>query len=261
MLGSGTSFGVPQIGCSCDVCTSVDPRDRRTRVAVVVERDEGDRRILIDTPPELRLQLLKTGIGTVDAVLYTHAHADHLHGIDDLRALSVRGGPLRLYGARKTLARITKRFDYIFDNTIAPPPGTSKPKLETIPIEPGHPVEIAGMSVLPLEFDHGTTSVYGYRIGPLAYVTDVKSVSAEAVEQLRGVHVLVMNALFERPHPTHLSIPQAIEVARKVGATRTLLTHITHRFSHTYLLKRLPEGIEPAYDGLTVAFDEFSGDG
>ena len=252
VLGSGTSFGVPQLGCRCPTCTSDDPRDRRTRVGAVVE--DGDARLLIDTPPELRLQLLRENITTVDAVLYTHDHADHVHGIDDLRAISVRHGRLPLYGQGDALERIVQRFPYIFDERIQPPPGTSKPELVPMALEAGVEVEIAGMTVVPLVFDHGTMAVYGYRIGRLAYVTDVKTVPDDAVRRLRGVEVLVLNALFERTHPTHLSIPEAIDVARAVGAERTYLTHIPHRSRHVDLLARLPAGIEPAFDGLAVTF-------
>ncbi len=253
VLGSGTSFGVPVVGCSCPVCTSDDPRDRRNRVAAVVEAAD-DRRILIDTPPELRLQMLKFGIGSVDAVLYTHDHADHVHGIDDLRAISVRKGVLPLYGPVDTMERIRHRFGYIFDPRIVPPKGTSKPELRPVPLEAGTTVTIVGMEVLPLALDHGSVTVFGYRIGPVGYVTDAKSLPEAAVSQLRGVRVLVLNALFDRPHPTHLSIPEAVEVAEAVGAENTFLTHLTHKYSHRELSRQLPDGVEPAYDGLTVTF-------
>ncbi|GIW51590.1 MAG: MBL fold metallo-hydrolase [Gemmatimonadales bacterium] len=253
VLGSGTSFGVPQIGCECRVCRSSDPRDRRSRVAAVVEGDEGGR-LLIDTPPELRLQLLSAGIGSLDAVLYTHEHADHLHGIDDLRAISVKQGKLPVYGPEEMLRNVASRFGYIFDASEVYDPATPRPQLELIPLASGVEVKISGMSVLPLELDHGRSKVFGYRIGRLAYLTDVKRVPSAVVERLRGVEVLVLNALFEHPHPAHLSIPEAVEVARAVGAKRTLLTHLTHKFAHAELASRLPAGVEPAYDGLTVLF-------
>lgn len=253
VLGCGTSFGVPVLGCDCAVCTSPDPRDRRTRVAAVVEGDDG-RRILIDTPPEIRLQLLGAGIGHVDAVLFTHEHADHVHGIDDLRAVTARRGQLAVHGSADTLARLAQRFPYIFDRRIRPQPGTSKPELLPTPLAPGELVEIAGLPVLPLVVPHGDLDVYGYRIGAVGYVTDAQRVPPDVVARLRGVRVLVLNALFDRPHPTHLSIPEAIEVARAVGAERTLLTHLTHRHGYAALAARLPPGIEPAHDGLTVTF-------
>ncbi len=252
ILGSGTSFGIPQIGCHCEVCTSPDPRDRRTRVGAVVE-DGGGRRILIDTPPELRLQLVGAGIDAVDAVLYTHDHADHVQGIDDLRAMSVRFGRLPVYGPPDTLERLRQRFGYVFDESAAPP-GTPKPELAVVPLQPYAEASVAGLTVTPIPVEHGPTPVFGYRIGALGYVTDAKSMSERAVAALRGVRLLVLNALFERPHATHLSIPEAIEVARAIGADRTLLTHITHKTSHAGLLARLPEGIEPAFDGLTITF-------
>jgi phosphoribosyl 1,2-cyclic phosphate phosphodiesterase len=254
ILGSGTSFGVPVVGCTCAVCTSDDPRNKRTRVAALVEGDDGQR-VLIDTPPEVRLQLLAAGVPAVDAVLFTHEHADHIHGIDDLRALSARRRmAVPVYGSAATLTQLTARFPYIFDDRIQPPPGSSKPCLRSTPLEPFEPVEIAGMSVLPLPVPHGDVTVFGYRLGAIGYITDAKVVPAEVVERLRGVRVLVLNALFDQPHPTHLSIPEAVAVAGAVGAEQTFLTHLTHRHDHATLAARLPAGIAPAYDGLTIAF-------
>jgi phosphoribosyl 1,2-cyclic phosphate phosphodiesterase len=252
ILGSGTSFGVPVIGCGCPVCTSDDPRDRRTRTAAVLEV-EG-RRLLIDTPPEVRLQLLAAGIADVHAVLYTHEHADHIHGIDDLRAISVQRGRLPIYGPAETIARLEQGFSYIFDDRVKPPPGTSKPELVPAALEPNVEVHVAGVPVVPLECDHGGTRVFGYRVGTVAYLTDVKRVPPGTMELLRGVALLVINALFDRPHPTHLSIDEAVELARAVGAERTFLTHLTHRFAHAALESRLPEGVSPAHDGLVATF-------
>ncbi len=253
ILGSGTSFGVPVIGCSCRVCTSEDPRDRRTRTAAVIEID-GQARLLIDTPPEVRLQLVGAGVDTVDAVLYTHEHADHVSGIDDLRAISVRRGSLPVYGPPETIVQLRRRFSYIFDAAIDPPPGTAKPELAPVALEPYEAFAVAGTPVLPLAADHGGSMVYGYRVGPVAYLTDVKSAPEETVEALRGVDVLVLNALFEQPHPTHLSISEAVALAERVGAPHTFLTHLTHRFTHTELETRLPHGVVPAHDGLVVSF-------
>lgn len=253
VLGSGTSFGVPVIGCRCRVCTSPDPRDRRTRVGAVVEGSDG-RRILIDTPPELRAQLLRERIDTVDAVLYTHDHADHVHGVDDLRAMSMRRGTIPVYGPAATLECLAHRFRYIFDDAVVPPEGTSKPELQSTPLVANRPVTIAGMEVLPLELDHGGTPVFGYRIGPLAYLTDVKRVPADARERLDGVRVMIVNALLERPHPTHLSIPEALELIASLGVEQAYLTHLTHAFTHQELIDRLPAGVAPAHDGLVVSF-------
>jgi phosphoribosyl 1,2-cyclic phosphate phosphodiesterase len=254
-LGTGTSFGVPQIGCQCDVCTSSDPRDKRTRSGALVETDAGAR-ILIDTPPELRLQLIAAHIDRVDAVLLTHEHADHIHGIDDVRALSVRGkAPLRMYGPDETVRTLRHRFDYIFDERMRPLPGTTKPEGELTTLEAGEHVTIAGVDVLPIAVPHGKTMVFGYRIGALGYVTDAKLLPAEAVEALRGVKVLVLNALFWKSHPTHMSVPEAVDAARAVGAERTYLTHLTHDNRHADLEAALPAGLLPAYDGLAVGID------
>ena len=244
-------MGVPVLGCTCGVCTSSDPKDKRSRVAAVIDGDDGGR-ILVDTPPELRLQLLATGVAAVDAVLFTHDHADHVHGIDDLRVMSHRNGELSLYGSRDVLDRLARRFDYIFDPAVVAPEGTYKPKLKLLPLTAGASVQIAGIDVLPIALSHGVMTVYGYRFGSFAYLTDVKTVTDDAIAALAGVRALVINALFERPHPTHLSIPEAIDVARAIGAEQTYLTHLTHRYSHQDLSKRLPDGIEPAYDGLTL---------
>ncbi len=250
-LGTGTSFGVPQIGCACRVCTSEDPRDRRLRTAVLVE--EAGRRILVDTPPELRLGLLRAGVGSVDAVLFTHDHADHTHGIDDLRALSGgRRGTLPVYGPRDSLDRMRAKFDYVFDPAVTPIPGSARPSLAATQLVPGEEVTIAGIAVRPIAFQHGPSAVFGYRFGPVAYVTDVKAVGAEAVGALRGVSVLVLNGLFYRSHPTHQSIPEAVAAAQAIGAECTYLTHLTHETLHADLERDLPSGVRPAYDGLVV---------
>lgn len=254
-LGTGTSFGVPQLGCHCAVCRSPDPRDRRTRVGAVVESSKGTR-VLIDTPPELRLQLVTNGIDWVDAVLFTHEHADHTHGIDDLRAITVRrDAPLPIYGPRETLDALKHRFTYIFDDNVRPIPGTSKPEGQARAVTAGEPFSIADLEVMPLEVPHGNVTVFGYRIGPLAYVTDAKRLPPHALEALRGTKVLVINALFRTEHPTHLSISEAVAAARAVGAERTYLTHLTHHNLHADLEAELPQGITPAFDGLTIRVD------
>ncbi len=254
-LGTGTSFGVPQIGCRCPTCTSSDPRDRRTRTGALLET--RGKRLLIDTPPELRLQLVAAGADRVDAVLYTHAHADHVHGIDDLRALSVRqGAVLPAYGPAATMAELAAKFPYIFDPAILAQPGTSKPELAAHVLEAGRTVSIAGVSVLPLALPHGDHGVFGYRIGPVAYLTDVKTIPDAAAAQLAGLEVLVLNALLPLPHPLHLSIPEAVAAARRIGARRTFLTHLTHDATHADLAARLPAGVAPAYDGLVIEVHE-----
>lgn len=251
LLGTGTSFGVPQIGCRCPTCTSPDPRDRRTRTSALIET--RGKRLLIDTPPELRLQLVAAGVDHVDAVLFTHGHADHVHGIDDLRALSLRlGAMLPAYGSRETMAELATKFPYIFDPSIVVPVGTSKPELAARVLAPGTVVPIDGVPVLPLALPHGVHEVFGYRVGPVAYLTDVKAVPDGVVAALEGLEVLVLSALLSRPHPLHLSISEAIETAQRIGARRTYFTHLTHEFTHQALAAMLPPGIAPAYDGLVI---------
>ena len=237
------------------MCRSTDSRDKRTRVGAFVETDAGTR-ILIDTPPELRLQLLAANVSGVDAILFTHDHADHVNGIDDIRALSDRSkAPIDMFGPPDTMQRLAKRFAYIFDDAIKPLPGTSKPEGRAHPVLPGESFRIGDVDVVPIAVPHGPISVYGYRIGNLGYITDAKSLPEEAVRAFRGVSVLVLNALFRTEHPTHLSISEAVAVAKQVGARETWLTHLTHRTGHAELEAELPRGIAPAFDGLTVQVD------
>jgi phosphoribosyl 1,2-cyclic phosphate phosphodiesterase len=253
-LGTGTSFGVPVIGCDCPACTSTDPRDRRTRHGAVLEAAGG--RLLVDTPPELRLQLIATGITAVDAVWFTHAHADHIHGIDDVRVFTVRGGDMEAYIPAEYMSVLEHHFRYIFDPSVEPPKGGSKPRVRLNEIEAGRPVEIVGETFLPVKVPHGDVAVYGFRVGDLGYVTDAKLLPDEAMATLRGVKVLVLNALwFGKPHASHFNVEEAIEASRAVGAGRTYLTHLTHRVTQAELDERLPEGVYAAFDGLTVEID------
>ncbi len=252
LLGTGTSFGVPQIGCACPVCRSTDPRDRRTRCGALIETDTGQR-ILIDTPPELRLQLVAAQLTSLDAVLFTHEHADHIHGIDDLRAFTMRRAePLRLYGDANTLSTLRARFPYIVDHAMRPVAGTSKPEGQLVELTAGVPCDIAGATVLPFAVPHGHHPVLGFRIGDVGYITDAKTVPPAARAALAGVRVLILNALWRRPHPTHLSIDEAVAVAQDIGAEQTWLTHLTHDHAHAELAASLPAGIQPGFDGLDL---------
>jgi Metal-dependent hydrolases of the beta-lactamase superfamily I len=221
----------------------------------VVETDEGAR-LLIDTPPELRIQLIAAGIDRVDAVFFTHDHADHTHGLDDIRSISNRrDGPLDMYGPADSLARLARRFPYIFDDSIRALPGTSKPEGHAVPLADRQRVTVGDADVLPIALPHGRVSVFAYRIGALAYVTDAKLIPPDAMAALTGAKVLVVNALFRTGHPTHLSIPEAVDAAKTIGAERTYLTHLTHDNFHADLEAELPHGIMPAFDGLTVRID------
>ena len=258
-LGTGTSFGVPQIGCGCPVCTSADPRDRRTRCGALVDlAADGvpSRRVLIDTPPELRLQLTAADVRSLDAVLFTHDHADHIHGIDDLRAITMRRGePLPMYAEAATRETLRQRFPYIVDPAMPIVAGTTRPEGRLVTIVPGVSFSIDGFPVLPIAVPHGRTPVVGFRFGDLAYITDAKTLPPEALAAVAGVRVLVLNALLRTPHPTHLSISEAVETAQVVGAEQTFFTHLTHHQSHAALAAELPDGMAPAHDGLVVTVE------
>jgi phosphoribosyl 1,2-cyclic phosphate phosphodiesterase len=255
-LGTGTSFGIPVIGCDCGTCRSEDPRDRRTRHGAVVE--SGGTRLLVDTPPELRLQMLAAGIDDIDAVWYTHDHADHVHGIDDVRVFSARRrAALPVYAGAETARALRSRFPYIFDAGYRPPAGTTRPELELRVLDGSADVQVGSLHVRAVEVLHGDLRVLGFRIGPLGYITDAKRIPAEARERLAGVRFLVLNALWVgNPHPTHFNVEEAVDAARAIGAERTFLTHLTHRVRHAELSASLPPGIEPAWDGLTVDMEE-----
>lgn len=211
----------------------------------------------MDTPPELRLQLVREGVGRVDAVWYTHLHADHLHGIDDLRIFSVRNrSQLPVFVPEDARGGVERRFDYIFDPSEVPQKGTSKPGLRLHTLRPHEPVTILGERFTPLPVPHGRLTPLGFRIGELGYITDAKRLPAATLEALKGVRVLVLNALwFGKPHPTHFNVEEAVTAADAVGAERTYLTHLTHRTPHRELRDRLPDHVRPAFDGLTVTLE------
>ncbi len=247
-LGTGTSVGVPVVGCGCAVCASEDPRDKRLRTSVAVGLPGGT--LLIDTTPDLRTQLLRAAIGRVDAVLYTHDHVDHVYGLDDVRPLCTWAGrPMRVYCEERVERRIRRAFDYAFETT--PAPGGGIPRLEFERISPA-PFEILGARVVPLRLRHGVFDVLGFRFGDLAYCTDTNEIPAETWPLLDGLDTLVLDCLRESRHPTHFSLAEALAVARRVGARRTLLTHMGHEIGHAAIAAGLPPGVELAYDGLEV---------
>lgn len=250
-LGTGTSFGIPVIGCDCATCTSDDPRDARTRHAALLH--QGDDAVLIDAPPELRIQLTRARVRAVDAVWITHCHADHIHGVDDLRAVSAhRRRPLDIHTGAECEHTLRQRFGYIFSG-YRPPPGTTKPELRLIPFGPLEDVTLGAFTLTALPVDHGPMTVYGFRVGDLGYITDAKTLGPGTREALDGVRTLVLNALwFGSPHPTHLNVEEAVELAREIGADITYLTHLTHRVRHAELERALPPDVRPAYDGLTI---------
>lgn len=252
-LGTGTSFGIPVIGCSCAACTSTDPHDRRFRHGALLQSDDESRNVLIDTPPELRLQLLAASVTQVHAVWYTHNHADHTHGIDDLRVFSRPGSDaLPTYADEVCAGFMRDKFAYVFDENYRPI-GGPKVNLRLHTIREGELVKVAGFDMLPLALPHGDVQSFGFRCGDLAYITDAKLLPDQVRSALAGVKVLVLNALwFGRPHATHFTIEEAVRVAEELRAERTYLTHLTHRVTHAQLVRELPAHVRPAYDGLVV---------
>jgi phosphoribosyl 1,2-cyclic phosphate phosphodiesterase len=250
-LGTGTSVGVPVVGCGCDTCTSTDPRDRRTRTSVLLGLPGGH--LLIDTTPDLRSQLLRERIGRVDAVLYTHDHVDHVYGLDDVRPLCfARGRPIPLYCEERVEARIRRAFDYAFSPL--PPAGGGVPQVVFERITPAA-FEILGAPVTPFRLRHGVFDVLGFRFGGVAYCTDTNEIPAETWPLLADLDVLVLDCLRPARHPTHFSIDEALAVAARVGARRTLLIHMSHDVRHAEASATLPPGVEFAYDGLEVPLE------
>lgn len=247
ILGCGTSTGVPVIGCHCEVCSSTDPRNRRTRSSLLVQTD--GRNILIDTTTDLRAQALANGLERVDAVLYTHAHADHIHGIDDLRAfnLAAGGNAIPCYGKKETIDRIRSIFEYIFT---ADGRDGWKPNLTTTEVSSDF---MAGeTAVSPVEVMHGEALILGYRIGKFAYLTDCSRIPPGSMEKLRGLDLLILGALRHKPHPTHFSVDEAIKASASLEPRRTILTHLGHNLDYTKENPALPDGFELAYDGMII---------
>lgn len=247
VLGVGSSAGTPVIGCDCGTCSSANPRNSRTRSSCAIETDSGEV-ILIDTGPDLRLQALREHIRRVDAVLYTHVHADHLNGIDDLRAFCQRQKmQIPLYGNAHTIDNISTRFAYALRD-----PGTSwdMPVLRAQAVNA--PIEVCGELVVPIPVKHGRSTILGWRIRNFAYLTDVSEIPAESLELLRGLDVLLLDCLRYKSHHTHINVEQSVAYAGHIGARQTYLIHMTHEIEYAALQEKLPQGMHVGFDGLRL---------
>jgi phosphoribosyl 1,2-cyclic phosphate phosphodiesterase len=259
-LGTGTSMGVPTIGCSCAVCTSANPRDRRLRPSVLIRWNENppepgltprERAVVIDTGPDFREQALRTGLKQVDAVLYTHGHADHILGLDDLRPLSFiaqhAGGPIPLHAAPDTASILERIYDYTFS------PSATYPTRARVEIRPLADITtVHGVEFLRIPVLHGDMEVAGFRFGNAAYLTDVSEIPESSFALLEGVETLVLPALRHHPHPSHATVAQAVGWAGRIGARQTWLTHIAHELGHDETNRMLPENVRMAWDGLEI---------
>ena len=246
-LGTGTSTGVPVVGCSCAVCTSDNPKNKRLRQSVKLETN--GRHFLIDTTPDLRLQLLRDPIPRLDFILFTHSHSDHLMGLDDIRPFNFRQRePIHAFANAKTAKAIRRAFSYIWNES---QPGGGKPQLELHEVE--DPFTHAGVRIVPIPVAHGEWTILGFRVGNFAYITDTNGIPPSSMELLRGVEILALDGLRPAPpHPTHFTIDEAIAAARAVGARETYLIHLTHDIDHDAFETTLPEGFRLAYDGLVL---------
>jgi phosphoribosyl 1,2-cyclic phosphate phosphodiesterase len=262
VLGSGTSQGVPAIGCDCAVCRSTDPRDRRTRPSILIETAGNGpeppytrdvRSILVDTSTDLRVQALTHDVRRVDAILFTHTHADHVFGLDDVRRFNqMQKSPIPCYADRDTAATLRQIFSYIFQ----PPEqrGGGLPQISLFHI--GGPFTLGSVDIVPVPVWHGRMPVLGFRIGSFAYLTDCNRIPDESWPLLDGVRTIVLDALRHRPHVTHFSVSEAIDVVARLGAARAYFTHICHDLPHAETCAQLPAGVELAYDGLVLEIDD-----
>ena len=245
-LGTGTSYGVPMVGCECRVCTSDNPKNSRMRSSIYIS--EGEYNILIDAATELRIQCLKNSVKSLDAVLLTHSHADHVLGFDDLRHFNrKRKINIPVYGSVKTVNDVHRMFSYAFKEVSS---NGSKPKVTLIPIEGN--LNLYGMEIIPVDVMHGEEMVTAYRFKKFAYVTDVSQIPQDSMEKLKGLDLLIIAALRNIPHEKHFSIEQAISVVAKLKPKQTFFTHIAHEVEHEETDKSLPAGIKLAYDGLSI---------
>ena len=247
-LGTGTSHGVPMIGCDCDVCRSTDPRDKRLRPSIFFEMDDG-LRVLVDTTPDLRAQALRADIRQVDAILFTHSHADHVMGLDEVRRYNMlRRMPMPIYGDENTLRELRRTFAYVFESNA--PKGGGVPDLRLFPL--AGRFCLGRQEVQPVPIRHGPWDILGFRVGRFAYLTDCNGIPDASLEMLRGLDCLVLDALRHRPHPTHFTLAEAVAMAGRVGASRTYFTHIAHELGHAATCDALPPGMALAHDGLTI---------
>jgi phosphoribosyl 1,2-cyclic phosphate phosphodiesterase len=248
-LGSGTSTGVPVVGCRCAICTSAEPRNKRLRQSVKIEAN--GKYFLIDTTPDLRAQLLRDPIPRLDFILFTHSHSDHIMGLDDIRPFNFRQREtIHAFASDHTAHAVRRAFSYIWADT---QPGGGKPQLELH--EVSAPFTHDGIDIIPIPVRHGEWTIFGYRIGPFAYITDTNGIPDESLALLEGVEVLALDGLRPAPpHPTHFTIDEAIAASRKVGAKQTYLIHLTHDIDHEPFNATLPDGVALAYDGLRLEF-------
>lgn len=248
-LGTGTSVGVPALGCECATCTSDDPRDRRLRTGVMIEN--GERRLIIDISTDFRQQALRAGIRRLDAVLITHCHADHVFGLDDIRPLNSRHGPLDIYASESTWRDLRRIFYYIFEASYV---GGGLPRINPHTIE--GEFAVCGLRVTPLNIKHGSSDVTGYRFSDgrseVAFITDCSEIPPESLEKLHELDILILDALRYSPHPTHLHLDQSLAYIAQLRPRRALLTHLSHEIKHAEASRHLPPGVELAYDGLQI---------
>jgi phosphoribosyl 1,2-cyclic phosphate phosphodiesterase len=247
VLGSGTSVGVPMIGCHCEVCQSEDPRDKRLRPSVLFRI--GDKAVLVDTTPDFRQQALRAHIDRIDAILYTHSHADHVLGLDDVRPFNFRqGSRIPIYGAPETIDSIRHVFKYVF---LDEPTESSIPKIDTHKLN-GEPFDLLGETVTPVKIYHGKQPIYGFRIGSAAYLTDHSEIPEESIPLLQGLDVLFLDALRHKPHPTHSTVARSLETVARLEPKRAYFTHICHDLGHEVTEATLPDHVRLAYDGLEL---------
>jgi len=247
-LGTGTSHGVPMIGCECATCRSADSHDRRLRPSIFIETDGA--RVLVDAGPDLREQALRHRIARVDAIVFTHGHADHILGMDDVRRFNaLMRGSMPCYGDAATLEDIRRMFSYVFDS--ATPKGGGLPQLDLLEIQ--GPFTVGDLPLQPVPIWHGARRILGFRAAGFAYLTDCNRIDEAAWPLLERLDVLVLDALREKPHPTHFSLSEAVATAARIGAARTFFTHMAHDLPHEATNARLPDGMRLAHDGLVLS--------